>query len=313
MRHMRAFAFGGVALATLALAPNGAGAQRDRDREREFQEAQSRMDTTFAFSKSGIVDLTQISGDIVVTSWDRAEARVRAYAERGRVRSGISSSSLSLEVESIRGRVGDSRFEITVPVGVRVIAHSRSGDVSVKGTKGAVEAKSTSGDVEVSNATDRVVIESLSGDVRAADLTGDIRAESTSGTIEIRGATGEIRAETTSGDVALLGVTSRSVTASTVSGEVEYDGTIDANGRYEFHSHSGDVRLEIPESSGAQFQVETFSGSLDTEFPLTLQPGQRSSSRPRRYEFKLGDGSARVVAESFSGDIVLVRRSRTNR
>jgi hypothetical protein len=104
---MKPFAFVSVALATLALAPNGAGAQRDRDREREFQEAQSRMDTTFAFSRNGIVDLTQISGDIVVTSWDRAEARVRAYAERGRVRSGISSSSLSLVIESVRGRVGD--------------------------------------------------------------------------------------------------------------------------------------------------------------------------------------------------------------
>ena len=302
MRHMKTFAFVGVALASLVLAPNGANAQRDRDRELDFQEAQSRMDTTFAFSRTGIVDLTQISGDIIVTSWDRAEARIRAYAERGRVRSGLSSSSLSLEVESVRGRVGDSRVEVTVPVGVRVIARSRSGDVSVKGTKGAVEAKSTSGDVEVGNATGRVVIESLSGDVRASDLSGDIRAESTSGTIEIRGANGEVRAETTSGDVALLGVTSRSVTASTVSGEVEYDGTIDANGRYEF-----------PENSVAQFQVETFSGSLDTEFPLTLQSGQRSSSRPRRYEFKLGDGSARVTAESFSGDIVLVRRSRTNR
>jgi DUF4097 and DUF4098 domain-containing protein YvlB len=313
MRDMTTFAFVGVALAAVVLAPNGAGAQRDRDRERDFQDAQSRIDTTFAFSRTGVVDLTQISGDIVVTTWDRAEARVRAYAERGRLRSGFSSSSLSLDVESVRGRVGDSRFEVTVPAGVRVIARSRSGDVSVKGTKGAVEARSTSGDVEVSNATERVVVASLSGDVRASDLTGDIRAESTSGTIEIRGANGEIRAETTSGDFALLGVTSRSVTASTVSGEVDYEGTIDANGRYEFHSHSGDVRLEIPESSGAQFSVETFSGSLDTEFPLTLPPGQRSSSRPRRYEFKLGDGSARVTAESFSGDIVLVRRTRTNR
>jgi DUF4097 and DUF4098 domain-containing protein YvlB len=122
-----------------------------------------------------------------------------------------------------------------------------------------------------------------------------------------------VRAETTSGDVTLLGVTSRNVTASTVSGEVDYEGSIDANGRYEFHSHSGDVRLEIPENTGAQFAIETYSGSLDTEFPLTLQPGQRTSSRPRRYEFTLGNGSARVTAESFSGDIVLVRRARTNR
>ena len=303
-----------AALALTLLAPSGASAQGDtRDRDRERQEAQSRVDTTFTFSRTGVVDLTQVSGDIIVTSWDRAEARVRAYAERGQVRSGLSSSRLTLDVESVRGRIGDSRFEVTVPVGVRVIARSRSGDVSVRGTKGAVQAESTSGDVEVTDATDRIVIESVSGDVRASELTGEVRAQSVSGTIEVRGVSGDIRAETTSGDVSLVGVTSRSVTATTVSGEVEYEGGIDPNGRYEFHAHSGNVRLEIPESSSAHFSVETFSGSLDTEFTLTMQPGQRTTSRPRRYEFTLGSGAARVTAESFSGDIVLVRRPRSTR
>ena len=303
-----------AALALTMLAPRSASAQRDpRDRDREWQEAQSRIDTTFAFSRTGVVDLTQSSGDIIVTSWDRAEARVRAYAERGQVRSGLSSSRLTLDVDAVRGRVGDSRFEVTVPVGVRVVARSRSGDVSVRGTKGAVQAESTSGDVEVTDATDRVVIESVSGDVRASELNGEVRAQSVSGTIEVRGVSGVISAETTSGDVSLLGVTSRSVTATTVSGEVEYEGGIDPNGRYEFHAHSGNVRLEIPESSSAHFSVETFSGSLDTEFTLTMQPGQRTTSRPRRYEFTLGSGTARVTAESFSGDIVLVRRARSTR
>ena len=304
-----------AALALTMLAPSSTSAQRGdtRDRDREWQQAQSRIDTTFAFSRTGMVDLTQASGDIIVTSWDRAEARVRAYAERGQVRSDLSSSRLTLDVESVRGRVGDSRFEVTVPVGVRVIARSRSGDVSVRGTKGAVEAESTSGDVEVTDATGRIVIESVSGDVRASQLSGEVRAQSVSGTIEVRGVSGGIQAETTSGDVSLLGVTSRSVTATTVSGEVEYGGGIDPNGRYEFHAHSGNVRLEIPESSSAHFSIETFSGSLDTEFALTLQPGQRTTSRPRRYEFTLGSGTARVTAESFSGDIVLVRRARSAR
>jgi hypothetical protein len=309
-------------LATIAVVPllpaGAAGAQRNRDRDREreredSQDVQSRIDTTFAFSRTGVVDLTQISGDVVVTAWDRGEARIRAYAERGRVRSSLSSSRLTLEIESVRGRVGDSKFELSVPVGVRVIARSTSGDVSVKGTKGAVEARSTSGDVTVAEATDRIVLESVSGDVRGSQLTGEVRGESVSGTIEIRDANGDVRAETTSGDVSLLGVTSRSVFATTVSGEVEYDGTIDANGRYEFHSHSGDIRLEIPEAAGARFTVETFSGSLDSEFSLTLLPGQRSTGRPRRFEFTLGSGSARVTAESFSGDIVLARRARSAR
>jgi DUF4097 and DUF4098 domain-containing protein YvlB len=308
---MRSFVLVGVAVALTAFASTTVPAQRAS--EREEQDAQSRVDSTFAFSRTGIVDLTQVSGDIVVTTWDRAEARVRAYAERGRVRAGLSSSRLSLTIEAVRGRVGDSRFEVTVPVGVRVVARSRSGDVSVRGTKGPVQAESSSGDVEVADAADRVVLESISGDLRASQLNGEVRASSVSGTIEIREVTGDIRAETTSGDVSLLVATSRSVVVTTVSGEIEYDGTIDASGRYEFHAHSGDVRLEIPENTSAAFSVETFNGSLDTEFTLTLQPGQRTTSRPRRYEFTLGSGSARVVAESFSGDIVLARRVRSGR
>jgi DUF4097 and DUF4098 domain-containing protein YvlB len=315
MRDMTSPALARVVLALALFAPVAGSAQsgNDRNREREFQEAQSRIDTTFAFNRTGVVDLTQISGDVVVTSWDRAEARVRAYAERGRVRSSLSSSRLSLDIESVRGRVGDSRFEVTVPIGVRVIARSTSGDVSVRGTKGSVEATSTSGDVEVTDAADRIVIESVSGDVRASQLAGQVRSESVSGTIELRDVSGDVRAETTSGDVLLTRVVSRNVVTTTVSGELEYEGTIDASGRYEFHAHSGDIRLEIPETTSAQFTVETFSGSLDTEFALTLQPGQRSTSRPRRFEFTLGTGSARVTAESFSGDIVLVRQPRSGR
>ena len=314
MPHWKSPLFLAAVLAASAWLPDSASAQRDRDRERDdTQDAQSRVDTTFAFSRNGVADLSQISGDIIVNAWDRSDARVRAYAERGRVRTGLSSSRITLGIESVRGRVGDSKFEVWVPVGVRVIANSTSGDVTVKGTKGPVEAHSTSGDVVVSDATDRIVLESVSGDVRASGLSGDVRSESVSGTLEIRDVTGDVRAETTSGDVSLLGVTSRNVVATTVSGEVDYDGTIDPNGRYEFHSHSGDIHLEIPENSSAQFSVETFSGSLDTEFQITLQPGQRTTSRPRRFEFTLGGGSARVTAESFSGDIILARRARRER
>lgn len=315
MQHrVRSSLIAGAALVLTAWLPGLATAQRNRDRERDdTQDAQSRIDTTFAFNRNGVADLTQISGDIIVNAWDRSEARVRAYAERGRVRSSLSSSRIALDVESVRGRLGDSRFEVWVPVGVRVIANSTSGDVTVKGTKAAVEAHSTSGDVVVNDASDRISVESVSGDVRASGLNGDVRGESVSGTLELRDVTGEVRAETTSGDISLLGVTSRNVVSTTVSGEVDYDGTIDANGRYEFHSHSGDIHLEIPESASAQVSVQTFSGSLDSEFPITLQPGQRMTGRPRRFDFTLGGGSARVTAESFSGDIVLARRARRQR
>ena len=97
-----------AALAVAIVVPRDAAAQQTRRRITNGG-YESRIDTTFAFDKNGSITLTQMSGDIIVTSWDRAEARVRAYAERGQVRSGLSSSRLSLDVESVRGqfRSGD--------------------------------------------------------------------------------------------------------------------------------------------------------------------------------------------------------------
>jgi hypothetical protein len=36
-------------------------------------------------------------------------------------------------------------------------------------------------------------------------------------------------------------------------------------------------------------------------------PGERARNRPRRFEFDVSGGGARVVAETFSGDIILER------
>lgn len=291
------------------LLPGPALAQRDRDDD----DVRSRLDTTIAFGRTGIVDLSLVSGDIVVTGWTRDQARIVASSERGRIRSDLGSSRLTLEVESDRGRMGNTKIEVTVPAGVRVITRTMSGDISVKGVKGAVEARTTSGDIEVDDATDRVIIESVSGDVRGSRLTGEVRGESVSGTLELDGVTGDVRIETTSGDLSLVRVTSRNVYATTVSGEVQYSGSIDANGRYEFHSHSGNIRLDVPEGAGVRFGVETYSGSIESAFPITLQPGQGIGRRPRRMEFTLGNGSARVTAETFSGDITIERATRSDR
>lgn len=54
-------------------------------------------------------------------------------------------------------------------------------------------------------------------------------------------------------------------------------------------------------------RIETFSGSVDSDFPVTLQPNTDGRGSNRRMEFKIGNGRARIVAESFSGTIKLER------
>jgi DUF4097 and DUF4098 domain-containing protein YvlB len=277
---------------------------------RPGQQGGGRIDTTFAFPQDGVVDLTTISGDIVVTGWNRGQASVRASTERGRLRWRISSSRITIETESVRGRTGQTRYELSVPEGVRVILRSTSGDLTTRGVKGPVDAHTTSGDIEVTDAGARVDLETLSGDVRASRLRGEVEASTISGSVEITDAGGpSVHVESTSGDLILANVRSRDVSTSTVSGEVEYRGTIESGGTYEFQSHSGTITLVIPSNASARFSVETFNGELDSDFPVTLQPNP-SNRRGRRLEFSLGSGDARVLAETFSGSIEIRRDTR---
>jgi hypothetical protein len=267
---------------------------------------QERIDTTFAFSRDGVVDLSNISGEIIVEGWSRDEARISAHTERGELRSSFSNSRITIETRAVRGRTGETRYELSVPKGVRVVLRSTSGDVTARGTGGPIDASTTSGDVTAEGGRGRVSLESVSGDVRGSDLEGEIEASSVSADVMLDRVSGSLRVESTSGEIVLDGVRSSDVYSSTVSGEVSYKGSIESNGRYEFHSHSGNVSLEIPTSASAHFSVETFSGELDSDFPITLQPtSDRRERRPRRIEFNVGRGEARVIAESFSGDVIV--------
>ncbi|MFL5575980.1 MAG: DUF4097 family beta strand repeat-containing protein [Gemmatimonadaceae bacterium] len=277
------------------------------------------LDTTIAFGRGGVVDLSLTSGDIRVVGWARSQVRVQARAEEGgEIRFESSSSRLSLDVVRQGGRQGgrhggEAHYELSVPEGTRVLMRSQSGDLAVRAVKGEVEARTISGDVSVEDAARRIEIESVSGDVRAARLAGDVRAHSVSGEVELADVDGDVDVEAVSGDISVRGARAKVTRAETVSGDVTYTGTVDPAGRYDFHSHSGTVRLVLPAGTNAALSVETFSGEIDSAFPLTLRPESASEGghrRPRRMEFTLGAGGPRINAETFSGDVVIERASR---
>ena len=94
-----------------------------------------------------------------------------------------------------------------------------------------------------------------------------------------------------------------------LSGEVTYDGTIARDGRYDFTSHSGTVRLLVPADAGISLTASTFSGSVNSRLPATLGPTRDGGGvrRGGRMELTINGGGARVNATSFSGDIVIER------
>ena len=273
----------------------------------------TRIDTTMRLDRGGAVDLSLISGKIRVTGWNRPDVRVSASIESGRLRFNANSSRVSLSVDDSddQGRrghrhnnVGDARYEVSVPRGSRLILEAVSGDITAKGSQGEIEATSVSGDVDVTDGVRAVSAEAVSGSVHAAQVNGTLRTETVSGDLRAENVSGNVEASSVSGDIRLVGIQSKDVRTETVSGDIAYTGSMEPSGRYSFESHSGTLRLNIPRGAGAQFSVETFSGDLQTDFPVTIPP-RSSMRREGRVEFTIGDGRAKVTAQTFSGSIVI--------
>lgn len=285
--------------AALLLPASSAVAQRADDYE-------SRVDSTFAFDRRGTIVLSVGAGDIIVTAWDRPQVRVRATSERSQVR--LDASATRLSVDLVRSRGGDTRFELTVPIGARVAARSSSGDISIRGTKGIVEVNTQNGDVLVEDAAEIVDLRSYGGDLVGRNLSGNIEVNTLNGDLELFGATGEVEVSTVSGDIDLRDIAARYIRAKTTSGDVTFEGTVDSTGRYELASHSGSVSLVLPRNTGALLTLATYTGGIESDFPITLKPGEHGLGSTKRFTFQVGTGDARINAESFSGDITIRSR-----
>jgi DUF4097 and DUF4098 domain-containing protein YvlB len=268
----------------------------------------SQIDTTVRLDKGGTVDLGLISGNIRVTGWDRPDVKITASIESGLLRFDANSSRVTLTVERSddenrhnRHNVGEARYDVSVPRGAKLILEAVSGDIVATGSQGEIDANSVSGDVRVTDAVREANVESVSGSVTANRIDGNLRAESVSGDVRAEQISGKIEASSVSGGIRLIGAKSGAVRTETVSGDIIYTGTIEPSGTYSFESHSGTVRLNIPQSSGATVSVETFSGDVSTDFKATMPAG--SKRRNGHFEFTIGDGRARITAQTFSGRI----------
>ena len=269
--------------------------------QRRADQYQSRIDTTFAFDRRGTVTLAIGGGEIIVTTWDQERVRVRATSERGDIR--LDATSARLAVEVLRGRGSDTRFEVTMPAAARVSARSGSGDISISGVRGGVDAVTQSGDLRVENVAELTEARSLSGDIDVRGVTGPVEIGTVNGDVTIADVKGDVEATAVSGDIGIRNVTARYVRTRTTNGDISYDGAVDPAGRYEFASHSGEVYLTIPQGTGALLTVATYSGSIESDFPITLKPGGHGAGQ--RFTFEIGKGDARISAESFSGDITI--------
>lgn len=278
---------------------------RGRDHDDE-DGGSARIDTTVAIDPRGTVSLELIGGDVVVRAWDRAEVKILATAEDGRIALDASALRVSLDV-SHPGH--DVRYEVTMPRTARLSVSGADAEVDVSGVRGGLDLENASGDATLADVGGIVRVELMSGELRVSRADGDFRLELASGDIALDDVAGRVVAETVSGDIDVRGGRARELRLETTSGSLSYEGTIAADGQYELVTHSGDVTLRLPDGASARLAAETYNGEFQSDFPVVMQPtGGSTGNRQRRFTLQLGQaGGPLIRLESFSGDIHLVR------
>lgn len=293
----------------------------------EYTEAFSR---TVRLGRSGTFDLQNVSGDITVTGGGGDDVRIEAtkrvrHPNESEARAVL--SEIQIQVAERSGRVevrteyprrrnwsGGVDFTVSVPRDASVALRTVSGTVKVTSINGELRVDSVSGDI-ITSATKKLrAAKTVSGDLQITDAEADeFSASTVSGDVIVNKLkAGGFDAQSVSADLRLTDVEVDHATMRSVSGDIEYAGRLARNGRYQFQSHSGDVRVTPADGRGFSIEASTFSGDVRSDYALSLQstPGNSlvPGGRNRSIRGTSGDGSASLMLQSFSGDITIVKR-----
>jgi DUF4097 and DUF4098 domain-containing protein YvlB len=262
------------------------------------------VDTTVSVQQGQRLVVEAYGGDIDVKTWARNAVRVEADAgSRTRVEVVTSSGAVRVRTEGHRGPPSAVDLRITVPAWMGLDMSGVYTDVTVNGVKAPVNVETVQGEVDVTGGDGLVSLRSVEGAVTLKGAKGRIDVHSVNDDVRVSGSSGEIVAESVNGEIVLERVDATSLEATTVNGDVGYDGPIRSGGRYELSSHNGDVTMAVTEQTSASVTVSTFSGEFESAIPVTL----RETRKGKRFSFTLGAGSAQVSLESFQGTVRLVR------
>lgn len=299
----------------------------DQDRGNYRASADDRQTKTLSIGAAGTLELENFTGDVTVTASSGKDVSIEfVRSSHGRTdadaKAGLASVQPEVDVVGTRATVRASYrdrptaysvstdFIVRAPAGTRIVVNSLRADVNITGIKGELSVTTASGDVVLTDVGAIQEAKTGSGDVVVKGSTSDgpLDAGTLNGDISLTDIKARrITANTVNGSVVARDVVCDSASLSTIAGDVVYTGSLAKGGRYEFTSNSGDVRFSPTGSTGYALQASSFTGDITSTIALTGDVGRSLTNQrgPRRHATtaKVGDGSATVTLQTFSGDI----------
>jgi DUF4097 and DUF4098 domain-containing protein YvlB len=264
------------------------------------------FDKVVPAARGATIDVRLFGGGIAVRGWERDQVRVHAtHFATDTIEVVTEGQTITVRSRARTGRPHAIDFTIDVPAWMPVSIAGTYLDISVQGTAAGISARTVRGDVKIAGGAGEIAIASTEGEVVLAGGRGRATLESVNNGIRVTGFEGEVVAESVSGTVTLQSVASPSVAASTVSGDISWDGDLAAGGRYQLATHSGDIDLTLPDPANATLAIRSFEGHVHSMLAEKLP---ELPARRKRFTLTLGTGGATAELETFTGTISLRRK-----
>ncbi|MBA3344010.1 MAG: DUF4097 family beta strand repeat protein [Gemmatimonadales bacterium] len=224
-------------------------------------------------------------------------------------------------VGSGSGLAAHADLRVQVPAGQEVSIYLAVGKVSVANVNGRLFIDAHSAPVTATGGRGELDIDVGSGSVQVSQMEGELTVDTGSGGVEVsqfRGGvlsidtgsgavTGsalqatELSIQTGSGDIGLTALSSPAASLETGSGSVTAELRADVRS-LSVETGSGDISVHAPASLGAEVEMETASGDIETDFALQVTRHSRDHLIGR-----IGDGHGTVSIETGSGEVQLLK------
>ena len=265
----------------------------------------------------GEVDVSNISGSIVISGWDKPQVSVSADlssdSQRVRVVGGgrhtrvcvIYGTSNGCDSNGWHGGGGSVDLRIQVPQQSQLDVSAVSADITSRGVSGAQRLHSVSGDISAELGSGDDEINSVSGSVilHGSGQDGTLHVNTVSGDFTATHLAGELEARTVNGTLTADLAPARRARLNTTSGDIHLNAKLASGGTIETETVSGDQRMTVAAAAGYSYEAKSFSGDITDCFN---QSSDKSEYGPGSHlDGTRGGGSGQVRIQSLSGDVYL--------
>ena len=277
-------------------------------------EAAQNLSKRATVAADATIDVSNVEGRVDVTAWDRNEVELTAMLESDEDTLEFEATEQQVRIKVVRpdGHFGGSDeaiLTLKIPKGARISAETVSADITVAGVLGEQRLGTVSGEVRTQAYDARVKLSTVSGDGTISGTGGKaaVSVESVSGLIAASGIRGGFDGKVVSGGLTINLAAAERLNARSISGDIDARVELMPTARVEMETVSGTIGLTMKPPVHAEFDVESFSGDIDSCFGSQARDKNRYGPGSE-LSFTQGIGGARVNINSLSGDITICDR-----